>query len=66
MATKLSVNDLEEAAHETLNRIMNDHPEEIRAEIYTRFVDEIPTDAMIPFLELQMIISEALWDTLYV
>ncbi len=68
VSTKLNVDDLEEAAFETLQRIgdFRDWPEEFRAEVYTRIVDNLPAGPMTPFAELQAIVSEAIWDSGYV
>ena len=67
VATKFNVNDLEEATHETLNRILGDRPEEVRAEVYSRIVENMPGDGiMLSFVDLQHVVSEALWDSLYV
>lgn len=65
VSTKLAVDDMEEAAFQTLQRIGDHHdwPDEYRAEIYGRIVENLPNGPMMPFLELQMVVSEALWDT---
>lgn len=43
---------------------MGDYEDGTLAELYARIVEGIPAGATMPFLELQMVISDALWDTL--
>lgn len=62
VATKFNVNDLEEATHETLNRIMSAYPEEFRADAYARIVEALPGDGiMVSFADLTTVVSEAFW-----
>lgn len=67
VSTKLNVNDMEEAAYQTLNRFFGDWEEDRRADLYARIFEKLTARggaraAMIPFALLVDYVDEALFE----